>query len=130
MTLCILVTIRINFLIISIPSSLESLFLIGLEVGVSFVLTNWRVLGRQSGRGTGDTFELTPWVGDYQGIKVATRKGDICLNLNFPTDADECADGAAGCDDDQATCINEPVGSFTCTCNEGFTGDGTICTGT
>ena len=26
-------------------------------------------------------------------------------------------------------CTNTPAGSFTCTCNAGYTGDGTTCTG-
>ena len=45
----------------------------------------------------------------------------------FPTDIDECTDGTHNCDSN-ATCANT-VGSFTCTCNAGYTGNGTICTG-
>jgi hypothetical protein len=42
------------------------------------------------------------------------------------TDTNECASGANNCSPD-ATCTNTP-GSFACTCNPGFTGDGVTCT--
>ena len=40
-------------------------------------------------------------------------------------DEDECLDGSAVCDED-ATCSNND-GSYDCTCNEGYTGDGFKC---
>ena len=42
-------------------------------------------------------------------------------------DADECTNGNHDCDAN-ADCTNT-VGSFTCTCQSGFTGDGNTCTG-
>jgi hypothetical protein len=45
----------------------------------------------------------------------------------FSTDIDECVSGADNCDAN-AACTNTP-GGFTCTCNQGYTGDGTSCTG-
>ena len=53
-------------------------------------------------------------------------------NLISSLDVDECGlaagtDGAHNCDAD-ATCANTK-GSFTCTCNIGYSGDGTTCTG-
>ena len=40
-------------------------------------------------------------------------------------DINECASGTDNCDED-ATCSNIP-GSFVCTCNSGFSGDGVTC---
>ena len=45
----------------------------------------------------------------------------------YCSDDDECALGTDNCDDD-AYCTNTD-GSFDCTCNDGYTGDGTSCTG-
>ena len=42
-------------------------------------------------------------------------------------DNDECAAGNDNCHSD-ATCANT-IGSFTCTCNIGYEGDGVNCTG-
>jgi MYXO-CTERM domain-containing protein len=44
----------------------------------------------------------------------------------FEVDVDECAAGTAGCDAN-ATCTNT-LGSFDCTCDAGFSGDGFTCT--
>ena len=43
------------------------------------------------------------------------------------TDIDECAMESDNCAEN-AICMNIP-GSFNCTCNEGYTGDGTSCVG-
>ena len=40
-------------------------------------------------------------------------------------DVDECSGSPC---DNNAACSNSD-GSFTCTCNDGFTGDGSTCTG-
>ena len=42
-------------------------------------------------------------------------------------DIDECTAGADNCDTN-ATCTNT-LGGFTCTCNQGYTGDGVTCMG-
>ena len=49
------------------------------------------------------------------------------VNLYNISDIDECEVGTDSCDSN-ATC-NNTIGSFTCVCNEGFSGDGRTCTG-
>ena len=44
----------------------------------------------------------------------------------YISDIDEC-EGPSPCDDN-AVCSNTP-GSFTCACNEGYSGDGMTCAG-
>ena len=46
---------------------------------------------------------------------------------NYYTDIDECTMGTDNCAP-EATCTNTE-GSFSCTCNQGYTGNGTVCTG-
>ena len=49
-------------------------------------------------------------------------------NIHFVViDIDECTIGIHGCDVD-AVC-NNILGSYNCTCNDGFHGNGTNCTG-
>ncbi len=52
--------------------------------------------------------------------------GFQCLFSLF-TDDDECMDNTDNCAD-TAECENT-IGSFICTCNTGFTGDGVTCEG-
>ena len=47
--------------------------------------------------------------------------------LLYPIDIDECETGTDNCDVD-ATCTNI-AGNFTCTCNQGYRGDGVSCDG-
>ncbi len=55
------------------------------------------------------------------------------LSIHYSTpyiyfvDADECTDDTDDCDDN-AVCTNT-VGSYTCDCNVGYSGDGLNCTG-
>jgi hypothetical protein len=53
--------------------------------------------------------------------------GWVPNGANGCNEIDECADGTAGCNPN-ATCSNSPPGSFTCTCNPGYVGDGFTCT--
>ena len=50
--------------------------------------------------------------------------------LSFFADIDECSAGTDTCDTDLSSCTNN-VGSFTCTCLDGYTdsGDGLTCIG-
>ena len=52
---------------------------------------------------------------------------EIFSLFNFPADIDECALNIDSCDI-TANCTNT-VGSYTCTCNTGYSGDGFTCTG-
>ena len=59
-----------------------------------------------------------------------TKPQLCCLDHFFRplhTDIDECNDGIDNCHS-FANCSNE-IGSFSCTCNDGFTGDGLTCSG-
>ena len=44
------------------------------------------------------------------------------------SDVDECTAGTDNCDDTNGAC-NNTVGSFTCACNPGYSGDGVTCGG-
>ena len=44
------------------------------------------------------------------------------------SDIDECANATTNNCDSNANCTNT-VGGFTCTCNQGYIGNGTICEG-
>ena len=51
----------------------------------------------------------------------------IFLSISFQLDIDECTGSNNDCDDN-AYCSNT-VGSYNCTCKEGFTGNGHSCSG-
>ena len=64
--------------------------------------------------------------------KVANLKGKLLKNqpfviFFFSSDVDECAADLSPCDNN-ADCINA-IESFSCTCKQGFTGDGKTCKG-
>jgi hypothetical protein len=63
-------------------------------------------------------------VGEYIYVSI-TRPSGMATTLAVAADLDECAMGVAPCSAD-ATCTNT-LGGFTCTCNEGFQGDGLVC---
>ena len=48
--------------------------------------------------------------------------------LSTGIDLNECANSASNSCSSNATCTNTP-GGFYCTCNQGYTGNGEICTG-
>src|SRR5690606_33136807 len=57
------------------------------------------------------------------GFKLVEQ--EVTANSRFVLDIDECAIGADTCDPN-ADCANTR-GSFTCTCRDGFEGDGSTC---
>ena len=59
-------------------------------------------------------------------IKRSQHNNDV-NKIKYFTDIDECANGTGDCDT-EAECTNTP-GSYTCQCNQGYTGNGTNCTG-
>ena len=54
---------------------------------------------------------------------------EVKPSLNLSTDINECASPEANDCDPNAECSNTK-GSYICSCNEGYTGDGRNCTGT
>jgi hypothetical protein len=63
---------------------------------------------------------------DHVPNNALCASGYECKLVDGCVDIDECANGTANCSVN-ATCKNTH-GSFTCTCNPGYTGDGKTCT--
>ena len=61
-----------------------------------------------------------------KAVKLRSNSFQIYLTL-VCVDVDECAHGLDNCGNN-SQCINT-VGSFSCRCNHGYTGNGVICTG-
>ena len=66
------------------------------------------------------------WVTYLCFILILMKKTILASALFLYSDINECAN-AATCDSN-ATCTNTP-GSYNCTCNQGYTGNGTTCEG-
>ncbi len=71
----------------------------------------------------------------YYGVMVQyinSSLASLLVTLSpapFISDIDECTVGTHDCVPANSTCQNTPAGSFTCTCDTGYTGNGTVCTG-
>ena len=89
---------------------------------VTLMLHVSTLLGASPVHVTKDTLEMEPLV----KVRTTDSVNNVIANP-FTSDIDECADATNNCDSN-ATCINTP-GSFTCTCNQGYTGNGTTCEG-
>ena len=61
-------------------------------------------------------------------INVGLAKARQNYRFHSLIDIDECANATTNDCDSNAMCTNT-VGSFTCTCNQGYTGNGTTCEG-
>ena len=59
---------------------------------------------------------------------VASTKSRSFCSLSISPDIDECSLDPSPCDEN-ADCTNSD-GSYSCTCKQGFTGDGAVCQGT
>lgn len=78
---------------------------------------------------TDDCVTLSTCQNEVPGYRCVCDRGyggDGLTTGNGCTDVDECADGSDDCDTN-ATCTNVPTGSFTCTCQSGWFGDGNVC---
>jgi len=67
----------------------------------------------------------TPMYGETGRCNTNKCGCDLGFEGLYCNDIDECAVNADNCDRN-AACINT-AGSFTCVCNDGYTGDGTLC---
>ncbi len=94
-----------------------------------FVVTTDPVSPVGSFASTSFVVTFTPSAFGLRQATVSIGSDDVATPLfTFAvqgSDLDECTDGSATCSAD-ATCGNTP-GSYTCTCNSGFTGDGFTC---
>ena len=73
---------------------------------------------------TGDG-EMCTQSGMYSVVQVMENMQLIPCTVH--ADIDECSTRTDNCDTN-AACTNTP-GSFTCTCSQGYTGDGVVCAG-
>ena len=73
---------------------------------------------------------MTPWIYTYCLYICTVVSPHLPTNhiiMHAGPDVDECAMGIDNCDSN-AECMNTE-GSFNCTCNPGYTGDGLLCNG-
>jgi len=83
--------------------------------------------GAIEGAETCDDGQSTPTSGDGCSATCTIESGWTCTGTpSTCTDIDECTSNTDNCDAN-ATC-NNMVGSFSCTCNAGFSGNGVTCT--
>ena len=74
--------------------------------------------------------QKTDWSYQCSGVPVCICQQCDNILITTPSvvvDIDECAQNNGGCND-HAGCSNTE-GSFACSCNDGFAGDGFTCTG-
>ena len=64
----------------------------------------------------------------YMHVLLKNEYSYNAMNFVILSDIDECADATTDNCDSNSMCTNAP-GSFTCTCNQGYTGNGTVCFG-
>ena len=60
-------------------------------------------------------------------LNLNAAHSNLSVSRSLPTDVDECKSGNHDCNVN-GTCLNT-AGYFECVCNDGYYGDGRICTG-
>ena len=63
----------------------------------------------------------------YHTPKNSSAPLNFLFNFSVTSDIDECSADSSPCDEN-ADCTNSD-GSYSCTCKQGFTGNGSTCTG-
>ncbi|XP_028410421.1 CD97 antigen-like [Dendronephthya gigantea] len=91
--------------------------------GTVTVYTNWDKINNEPNnvRGVENCTEMYH-DGTWNDYSCKLSRSYVCQR---PFDVDECQLGTSKCSPD-AKCANT-IGSYTCTCNEGFTGNGSVC---
>ena len=88
-------------------------------------LCTWQNLFRTQINRINQRLRLNSSAYSFHSINGSCR--DQSVLYLFPADVNECSTNNGGCSSN-AGCVNLP-GSFTCTCNMGYTGNGVTCTG-
>eukprot|EP00736_Rhodelphis_marinus_P002214 Rmarinus@m.23570 len=66
------------------------------------------------------------YVVEVQYVDAAMNDPSLVSARNITFDVDECSDLTHDCSL-HASCENSPAGSFSCSCNSGYAGDGVVC---
>jgi hypothetical protein len=75
-----------------------------------------------------DDIIVKPYTDSLEIFYTVLKFSHYMLCFSLPSDINECAiNGSNNCHE-HADCIND-VGSFRCSCKNGFTGNGTFCQG-
>ena len=86
---------------------------------------SWRVGTNVDSVAWSDTVDITMDL-DGDGCLDHEEVDDFGTDPTDPTDCGPCTQGTDTCDEN-ATCENELGGNYSCTCNEGYAGDGFTC---
>lgn len=71
--------------------------------------------------------KLDLYLARYKSVRFINKQVNHFSSIRVQSDIDECSEGSSQCDEN-AECINTE-GSYSCTCKQGFDGDGIDCKG-